>query len=318
MEKYDFVAIGDITTDAFIRLEEKSAHYHLDRGNLEICVNFGDKIPYEFVVETPAVGNSANASVCASRLGLKSALITDLGGDENGKKCIESLKNNNVDTKYLSVHEDKKTNYHYVLWYEDDRTILVKHEKYDRKIKEFPKTKWVYLSSLGRDAEKYQEEIMGHLESDKEIKLAFQPGTFQMELGVEKLKKIYERSDLLALNKNEAGRILKTEEKDSRKLVELLLALGPKMILMTDGKNGAYFYDGKEFIFEPPCPDLKPPYERTGAGDAYSSTFLSFIILGKDYREALRLASKNALSVIQKIGPQEGLLNQENIYKTIC
>lgn len=313
MEKYDFVAIGDITTDAFIRLEEKSAHYHLDRGNLEICVNFGDKIPYEFVTETPAVGNSANASVCASRLGLKSALITDLGDDENGKKCIESLKKNNVDTKYVSIHKGEKTNYHYVLWYEDDRTILVKHEKYNREIKSLPKTDWLYLSSLGRDAEKYEEDIVDFLYKNPEIKLAFQPGTFQMELGIEKLDKIYKRSDLLALNKGEAQRILKIEENNEKQLVESLFQLGPKMILMTDGKKGAYFYDGNDFLFEPPCPDLVPPYERTGAGDAYSATFISALILGKDYKQALKWASKNALSVIQKIGPQEGLLSKEKL-----
>ena len=59
--KYDFVSIGDITIDCFIKLEEFSVH--ADRGKKEICLDFGEKIPYTEAVEIPAVGNSPNASI---------------------------------------------------------------------------------------------------------------------------------------------------------------------------------------------------------------------------------------------------------------
>ena len=315
MKKFDFIAIGDITTDAFIRLEEKSAHCFIDKGNLELCVNFGDKIPYEFVKEVSAVGNSPNASVSASRLGLRSALITNLGKDINGEKCIASLKANGVNCDFVSVQNDKKSNYHYVLWYEDDRTILVKHEKYQYKLPDFGEPEWIYLSSIGRDTEQYHIDIADYLEKHPSIKMAFQPGTFQLELGKEKLKKIYSQTELLAINKKEAQEILGTKEEDPQKLVENLQKLGPKSILMTNGPKGAYFYDGKEMIFTPPYPDPKPPYDRTGAGDAYASTFVSALILGKTPREASLWASINSMSVVQKIGAQEGLLSQKEIEK---
>src|SRR3989344_9096366 len=47
--KYDFIAIGDITTDAFIRLETPSAHIDIDKGKREIAMSFAAKIPYEEV-----------------------------------------------------------------------------------------------------------------------------------------------------------------------------------------------------------------------------------------------------------------------------
>ena len=64
MEKsLDFVAIGDITTDAFIRLENAEVHCDINKEKCQICLSFKDKVPYEFVKIVPAVGNSANAAV---------------------------------------------------------------------------------------------------------------------------------------------------------------------------------------------------------------------------------------------------------------
>ena len=80
----DFLAIGDITTDAFIKLEDAEVHCDIDQKNCQICMRFGDKIPYESVTVVPAVGNSPNAAVSAARLGLKSALYSNMGDDRNG------------------------------------------------------------------------------------------------------------------------------------------------------------------------------------------------------------------------------------------
>src|ERR1700683_1229044 len=99
--KYDFVAIGDITTDAFIKL--KNAEELMNHGVRELCVRFGDKVPYEEVIEVRAVGNAANAAVAAARIGLSSALIARVGEDQNGKTCRETLKGNGVSDEYLET-----------------------------------------------------------------------------------------------------------------------------------------------------------------------------------------------------------------------
>src|SRR3990172_4078447 len=122
----DFIAIGDTVTDAFIRIKEASVHCTIDRERCEICMRFADKIPYEDVYVIPAVGNSANAAVAASLLGLASALVSNIGDDYFGKECLGALAAENVATEFVAVHAGRKTNYHYVLWYEDDRTILIK------------------------------------------------------------------------------------------------------------------------------------------------------------------------------------------------
>ncbi len=311
---HDFIAIGDITIDAFIRLSEATVHCKVNKEDCEICMRFADKIPYEDVFIVPGVGNSPNAAVSAARLGLKSALIADVGNDFFGKQCLQSLKKARVSKEYVVAHDKMKTNYHYVLWYEDERTILVKHQPYPRLLPAIVNPGWIYLSSLGKDSEEFHKMIEQYLCQNPEVKLAFQPGTFQIKLGVEKLKKIYERTEVFIVNREEAERILeKSHGTEIKDLLSGLHQLGPKITVITDGPAGAYASDGKSAWFMKAYPDPKPPYERTGAGDAFSSTFVVALIKGESIEEALRWAPINAMSVVQQVGAQAGLLTQEKI-----
>jgi sugar/nucleoside kinase (ribokinase family) len=86
----DLVAIGETTIDAFIRLGAE-AHVVLDKEHGRVSLPAAAKIPFEFVEEIPAVANASNAAVAAARLGLKSALMANVGSDTNGAKCIARL-----------------------------------------------------------------------------------------------------------------------------------------------------------------------------------------------------------------------------------
>ena len=311
--QYDIVSIGDTVTDAFIRLKDAHITCRLNSHECEICMKYGDKIPYDFVEVCPAVGNSANAAVAFARLGLKSAIITDLGNDTNGVEAVETFKGNGVGTDYVKLHNGKKTNYHYVLWYDVDRTILIKHETFERNIPSMKNPKWIYLSSLGQDSLEFHKEIADYLKANPGVKLAFQPGTFQMQFGTEALKDIYARSEVVVCNLEESQRILNTEEKDIKVLLADMRKLGPKIALITDGPNGAYASYEDKNLYMPLYPDTKPPYERTGAGDAFASTFVAAIAMGKTVEEALTWAPINSMSVVQSIGAQKGLLDQTTI-----
>lgn len=305
---YDFVAIGDMVTDAFIRLEEPSAHVDVDQKVREICLRFGDKVPYKEVIVVPAVGNSANAAVAASRLGLASALVSNIGDDYFGQECLAALETERVGTEYITAHKGAKTNYHYVLWFGSERTILVKHEEYNYTLPDINTPKWIYLSSLGGNSLPFHGLIERFLANHPETKLAFQPGTYQMKFGRDKMAYFYKRADVFFCNKEESQRILKTQENDIKKLLAMMRDLGPKIAVITDGTKGAYTYDGTEMLFIKPYPDPKPPYSRTGAGDAFSSTFTVALALGKDVHEALRWGPVNSMSVVQQVGARAGLL----------
>lgn len=309
----DFIAIGDTVIDAFIRLKEASVVTEPDGHHKKLCLDFGNKVPYEFVKEVPAVGNSANAAVAAARLGLASALITNVGSDANGVLCINHLHKDKVLTDYVKVNEAKKTNYHYVLWYSDERTILIKHENYEYHMPEVGAPKWIYLSSLGEQALPLHDEVIAYIEKHPGIKLAFQPGTFQIKLGKERLMNIYKNTEVFFCNVEEAQEILETSDDTILTLLKGMHALGPKIVVITDGSKGAYVFADSKAWFMPPYPDPKPPYERTGAGDAFASTFIAALALGMTPNKAIEWAPINSMSVVQYIGAQEGLLSRAQL-----
>lgn len=313
MKKIDFLAVGDIVVDAFIRLKDAHVHCRIDTDACELCLRFGDKVPYESVTVIPAVGNSPNAAVSASRLGLNVGLVTNIGDDKHGEDCLNALKTEKITTDFVSIQKNKNTNYHYVLWYDVDRTILVKHTAFDYKFPELPEVSWLYLSSLSGESLPYHLEIAEFLKNHPETKLAFQPGTFQIKIGTEKLNYLYARTEIFFCNVEEAEQILGIENKDVLTLSKGIEALGPKIVSISDGPNGAYLFLNDELWKIPMYSDTSPVVDRTGAGDAFASTLTACLALGKTPLEAFTLGPINSMSVVQEVGAQKGLLAKEKI-----
>lgn len=310
----DFVAIGDTTVDEFIKLKEAHVSYDVNHENSTLSMPFATKIPYDSSILVPAVGNAANAAVAAARLGLSAGFVSNVGKDKFGDDILNTFKREGVDTRYVAVNDSIPTNHHYVLMYGAERTILIRHERYPYILPEgFVAPKWIYLSSLGEHSEAFHHAFSVWLAAHPETKLAFQPGTFQIEMGKEKLKRIYALTEFFACNKEESERILDVGETPIKELLEAIHALGPKTVLITDGSNGAYAYDGTEMLSVPMYPDPKPPLSRTGAGDAITSTVVVALAYGRPLREALLWGPVNSMAVVQEIGAQKGLLTREQI-----
>jgi ribokinase len=316
-KQIDVLSVGDVVTDAFIRLLDKEEKVeHEKNGETWLAIPFGTKIPFDHAEVIEGVGNAANASVAFARLGLNSALAANVGSDQHGRDIIAALEKNTVDTRFVHINPGHISNYHYVLWYKEERTILIKHEEYEYhwprfRIIDIPQ--WVYFSSISEHAMEYHDQIAAWLESHPTVKMAFQPGTFQIEAGTKRLKKIYERSEVLAVNREEATTISHGDHHDINDLFDKLHALGPKIVMISDGHAGAYASDGQRRWKMPIYPDPKPPFERTG--DAFTSTFVAALAKGADVESALLWAPINSMSVVQKVGAQAGLLNEKEIDK---
>ena len=315
----DFIAIGDTVVDEFINLKEARVNCDINHQDCTISMRWGDKIPYDSSVLVPGVGNAANAVVSAARLGLSVGFVSNVGKDRFGEEILATFAKEGVDTRYVAVNESVPTNHHYVLCYEAERTILIRHEHYPYLIPEgLPPPAWMYLSSLGEHSEAFHTELATWLREHPETKLAFQPGTFQIKMGREKLAELYAVAELVSVNKEEAERILGKGETDIKELLENMRSLGPHIVLITDGPNGAYAFDGTNMLKVPMYPDPKPPTNRTGAGDAMTSTFVVALGLGKSLQEALLWGPINSMSVVQQVGAQKGLLTREALLKFLA
>ena len=316
MKRMDVLSVGDVVTDAFIKLLDDRAEVEkTDNGPL-LKIPFATKIPFDHVEILNAVGNASNAAVNFAKLGLNSGLVSNVGNDTAGRDIIDTLQRSKVDTRYVHINPRKKSNYHYVLWYKDERTILIKHEEYEYhwphlKPSEVPR--WIYFSSISKNAMEFHDDLIEWLQRYPEVKLAFQPGTFQMEAGKDRLKHVYGRSEIVALNREEAANVTGGDIEDIHGLFDRLHELGPKIAVISDGPKGSYASDGENRFGMPIYPDPKPPVERTGAGDAFTSTFVASIMQGNTVDGALQWAPISSMNVVQHVGAQAGLLGEREL-----
>ncbi len=310
----ELLSIGDASLDVFITPTESEALCTLDEKECYICFSYGDKIPVK-TLELSIGGNAANNSVGARRLGVASAAVLTLGSDDTGNQILENLKREGVDTTFVIQQQNANSNYSTVVNYSGERTIFTYKapRSYEFPV-HLPKTPWVYLTSMGDSFRPFYNHLADWLKKNPDIKLAYNPGSRQLRAGIESFADIMSLSYMIFVNRQEAQDLTKFGESQGKEK-ELLVALsklGPKVPVITDGNNGSFIFDGTNYYRSGILPI--DACERTGAGDAFGSGFLSAIIKGKDYKEALLWGTINSASVIGYIGSQKGLLRDSEIY----
>lgn len=304
--KYDLISIGDPTIDTFLFIHD--IEISKVNGQAKAIINWGDKLPVDEFYRTVA-GNAANNAVGTSRLGFKTAFYTVLAHDTGGREIVHKLRKEKVHTEYVVIDEKHPTNASTVLSYKGERTIFVYHEHRKYVLPKLAPAKWVYLTSLGVGFEKIYKDLAKYLD-DTQANLAFNPGTFQLRKGPKFNKLMLERTTILSLNVQEAQSWV-GDVADPEELCKRLTKLGPKAVVLTDGRKGAYSYsdEGYYYLAEYPGPRL----EATGAGDGFTTAYVAARMYGKPHVEALRWGPVNAGSVVMKVGPQEGLLTRTQL-----
>ncbi len=146
----------------------------------------------------------------------------------------------------------------------------------------------------------------------------YNPGTFQIKVGVKKSPRLLSLAELFIVNKEEAKIILGYDESENipiKKLLKGFLDLGPKNIVITDGDKGSFGSDGDSFYHLEIFPAQL--VEMTGAGDAYATGCLAGLFYGKDLTEAMRWGAANGAAVVEEIGPQKGLLTYNKMMEKL-
>lgn len=305
---FDAITIGSAKIDAFLSIYEARDYFKLNKETNELCIKSGQKIEVDrcdFLLG----GNAANVGVGLSRLGLKSAIFSEIGDEELSQKILKALKTENVNTRFLIQTKGKEASFSIILNFKGERTIFSEHVDRPHNFNfDNISTKSIYLTSLGHEWKKPYQKASEFVKKTKCL-LAFNPGTLQIQEGHIAIADILSITDILFVNKEEAIKISNIKYKISniRDLLSILQKMGSKIVVITDGKNGSYAIDEKgEFFVQStiPCKII----EKTGAGDAYSTGFLAAILYGTSIKEAMTWGAVNAASVIEKIGAQAGLL----------
>lgn len=304
---FDLISVGDCVIDTFVPL--KDAKVEVIDGERMLCMRFGDKIPVEPSVSLVA-GNAANNAVGGSRLKMKTAIYTNVGEDEDGDKIKNKFKLEGIDTRYVVKNSGMISNHHVVLDYKGERTILIYHQPWKFHLPELDRVRWVYFTSLSPSFvdSNLVDQLTRYLEQTG-AKLLYNPGTFQIKIGVKKNPRLLSLTELFIVNKEESKLILGYDEVDKvdiKKLLKGIMDLGPRQVVITDGENGSYGSDGEKFFQM----GLFPAHlvEMTGSGDAYATGTLAGLFYGESLDQAMRWGAANGASVVEQVGPQAGLL----------
>src|SRR3990167_9973825 len=315
MKNFDLISIGDASIDVFMMPTETETLCRLDTKECFIAFSYGQKIPVKNL-DFSIGGNAANNAVGTRRLGINTAIVLTLGQDSVAEMIIKSLKDEGVDATYVVQQPATSSNYSTIINYQGERTIFTYHapRSYEFPVK-LPAAPWVYLTSMGESFLPFYKHMEEYLVKNPSVKLAFNPGSWQLREEYSSIEGEMKASHIVFVNREEAEKLTKFGESagKDRDLLIALNKLGPKVCVITDGGDGAMAYDSINGKFFKAGVLPVDAYERTGAGDAFGSGFLSEIIHGKDISEALVWGSINSASVIGYTGSQKGLLKTTEV-----
>ena len=312
---YDIITFGSATRDTFLRL--KKDNYRILESESptgkDLCFSLGSKIFIEGL-HISSGGGGTNTACTFSNQGFNVAYCGKIGNDKRGEAIIEDLKRFKVDTGFLKKDKNHLTAYSVILSLpHKERTILVYRgachfmTEEDIPFSKFKKAKWFYLAPLSEESAELFGPLVRFAEKNN-IKVISNLGNSQIKLREEILKPILKKIDILILNLEEASLLSKIPIQKEKEIIKKLLSRTKGIIVITKGMEGSVICDGK-YIFRAGIPSVLP-FEKTGAGDAFSSGFLSGLLKKNDIKYAIQLATANATSCIQKIGAKNGLLKK--------
>ncbi len=318
---FDVVTIGKATRDAFFEGDFPLVLWPKVESGKAYIFPFGQKLEVKKVFFTVG-GNAANASVTFARQGFKTACVARTGNDVSGEEIRRRLKEERVETKFMVSDEKLPTPYSVLLLEKGERTILNylgasdSFSTNDLEMKKL-KANWWYVSLPG-SSDKMFRKIMEFAGKNR-IAIAFNPSGYHIKHRRGEILSLLKKLSFLILNEEEAAMLAGISFKNKKAVFDKLKRMINGILAVTDGKNGVVVSDGK-FLYKAGTFKEKKLADRTGAGDAFGSGFVAGLMrrnIGsqnissakpEDISYAIRLATANATSNVEKIGATEGIL----------
>jgi sugar/nucleoside kinase (ribokinase family) len=312
---FDLLTVGDIKLDAFISIPEKGASLNKTSKGDMLCIPNGVK---NIVTDTDlqVAGSAPNVAIGVSKMRKQTSIYAQMGDSIFHEMAIAHLKKYKVDASLLRADPKLEHAFAAVLNYRGESTQLVTQTDVAYRLpKKLPSIEWFHLSELGSKYKALYGDLVAYKKSHG-TRISFNPGLVQINERSRPFLKLIKYTDILFVNWQEAHMTLRAKKKLSPKtLLTRLHALGANYVVVTDGRNGAYAFDGSQLDFAPMFPG--PRVEATGAGDAFTSGFLGAVMHGKHHDEALKWAAVNAASAVFHVGPTAGLLSHTQIKKRL-
>jgi len=330
--KFDFITIGGATEDMTFYTKEGvliDNKKDILRQKL-LAFEYGAKLQIDKGYSTFG-GGAANAAVCLSLLGLKVAGLVAIGDDNRGVSIVDNLKKKRVNTTLIKKIPGVSSGFSFLIAGPQNEHVVLSHRAANEKLnigandlKKLKQTDWVYLTSLSGN----WQGVLAKVFSLSKIKIAWNPGHIQLHAGIKLLGKYLKKTEVLIVNKDEALELVVPSGKynnhnkklleDVNNLLKIIKDWGPKIVVVTSGKNGVDVYDGKNFYHQNIIKEKKR-INTTGVGDAFGSSFSAGLKIFKgDIKKAMYMGVCNTASVVGSMGAQAGLLTKKEMMKRIA
>lgn len=276
-------------------------------------VEKGETIKGSNYQELPG-GKGANQTVAASRLGVKTYMVGNVGSDSNGQFSKENFEYHGVNTTYLNHDAHTATGVAVIIKTEKDNRIILDLGANDTLTTTMVENALQHLTK--------EDVVLTQLENPIEVvayalKYAKQKGAFTV-LNPAPAQQIpedlYGALDLIVVNETEAtlltGEKLVSEESYQR-VGQIFLEKGVQSVILTLGEKGSVYMANNDYLFIPSY--VIDVVDTTGAGDSFIGGFLSQLITGKEVSESLKFANAVAAFMCEIDGAQSDKLTQQAI-----
>ncbi len=305
--KLDVVTFGKAIRDIILETDQE---------------NF-ERIPQEKVIvkksHLDVGGGAANVAVGLVKLGYSVAPAVVLGEDPEGEEIRNRLERRGVDTSMISENSDTSSGISVIIQNKKKEHLAYVYSGANKLLdsdmirwQEASQAKYWYLLSVGNPDVELLNEIARRKEKHN-TRLVFNPGRLQLKIGREKLSSVLLSTDILMLNQSEAESLSGVEGDD---VFKELVGMGPKIVTITRGRDGAAVYGGKGLIKASTYP--KDKINAIGAGDSFGSGFLASFMESGDLEQSLKWGIVNSAGAVSKFGAQKGLLTKGEVLERVA
>lgn len=267
-------------------------------------------------IEYQGGGAAATAIATASRLGIETSFIGNIGFDKTSDKVLDLLRMEKVNTDHLRRRADCTGMESFVMVNPANGS----RTKFPRRDSNPPVDFDEVLAGVIRDADYLHLDGTNYQNAVNAARIARKAGTkvsldgCSMQADRGKNKALASMADILVMN---ARYPLRVSGKDNHEEALLEMATwGPQIVGCTLGDRGSLFViDGKVKAFG--AYRQKKVVDTTGCGDVFHGAFLSALVLGYDLEKAIRFASATASLKALAPGGRAGIPTREQVLRMI-
>jgi sugar/nucleoside kinase (ribokinase family) len=267
-------------------------------------------------IETPLgktdkiVGGAATYICLSASFFTKKINLVSVVGEDFPSEAIQMLKNKSVDIDGLQIKEGEKTFFWSGRYHNDMNTRdtldtqLNVLENFDPIVpKKHKESEFLMLGNLMPSV---QKKVLSQMKKRPKL-VVLDTMNFWMDLFMDDLKEALKEVDVLTINDEEARQL--SGEYSLVKAAKLILAMGPKYLIIKKGEHGALLFNKTEIFFAPALP-LEEVFDPTGAGDSFAGGFIGYLAKTNDVsfenmKRAVINGSAMASFCVEKFGTQK-------------